>query len=699
MKFRFSFFSSLLILLGLWVSPGAAIEEINYTSLYGFDSDVVGVGVDVVGALDDVINFTFVDDGGYLDIKSLEEDFGSYFFRVLSAQDSKISVWKNGVVSYADFFALDNGKYILNGKNIDLQIGDHLRYRFDEKKIRIDLGEPRRIDELNLPDGIDFEINGLDNDLGEGMILNSGKINFRDGEMFIEDRESVEINNVEINSVFGRVYLNPSSDALESYVRFGENEFSAGGVVGMSFKKGNEYAKIEEGDVFDIEISGGRDNKVVLEKGKNGNIPSLTLHGAGSITQDSRVIFVDESEKRISFLRRSFATSSPMQIFFKDKEGNPILDYDKLAYNPMGPLKKIDDEDLSEYEMLVDNYNRFVFVPSGNNGDFVAKYDGIDVKFSPRVSYNYVTEEEVDLLTGGKINKDWDGKDYEISGKHFIVNLSEGKVSYMLGRTRDYWNSLTDDMKNSVDSINFMDRKFITDTSSELTYAFYYPSLNSVYFYPGQMEESESFSAGAFRHEISHALTYKYINEYKDKRIFELEEKVGRKYEEILDNINRLKKEISEKRELLKSEDLDDLQKEEILRVKNSLEEEFEREIEVIDPFYDILYVEEPDIEKEWKGDDYRFGGTGLIGDGGPKDIDVNLKMGFARAYGRTNWLEDVATYVEGINDYPDKIREYANPKSKNYNPEVERKINLIYKYGMISKDDYNKIFGDKNEN
>ena len=67
---------------------------------------------------------------------------------------------------------------------------------------------------------------------------------------------------------------------------------------------------------------------------------------------------------------------------------------------------------------------------------------------------------------------------------------------------------------------------------------------------------------------------------------------------------------------------------------------------------------------------------------------------GFTRAYGATNILEDIATYVENVHRDPDFFKPLID--SSNTHHEVYRqKLDLLHEYRFVTDEDYDRIVGE----
>ena len=66
-------------------------------------------------------------------------------------------------------------------------------------------------------------------------------------------------------------------------------------------------------------------------------------------------------------------------------------------------------------------------------------------------------------------------------------------------------------------------------------------------------------------------------------------------------------------------------------------------------------------------------------------------RNGFMRAYGNSNQLEDVATFVEKVGE-PEAFAQLITPGNEQYHPDYKKKLDLLRKYNFISETEYKTI-------
>ena len=105
----------------------------------------------------------------------------------------------------------------------------------------------------------------------------------------------------------------------------------------------------------------------------------------------------------------------------------------------------------------------------------------------------------------------------------------------------------------------------------------------------------------------------------------------------------------------------------------------------------------------EWQAIAGEVYGEGLAKDLGDSGLSVGWadgtdgpKNGCTRAYGCNNYHEDVATFVEQVAEGDhDFYKPLITPQSGKYDPKYRKKLDLLYKYGFITTEDYQKIIGE----
>lgn len=673
------------ILIGLFLINFAfAVDnETDYTDEYEFDVSVSGENLDVVKT-DAGAKFTFGDAGSLIVGDNKFENIELSSDKSLS----EVEVGVDGSVVSASFVVDENGgEFNINGVRFDAPAGAVVNYD-KVNGVSISVNPGMELDFISdVPVGEKIRVWGSNLILPNGHNLESGVI-FRDSEgWYLDVGDKFVVDGVSVNKMYDktRVYFDDVSHGDESYISFGKDIFSFAGNIKADFKKGNKYVKIEEGDVFSINGLGvDLKSKVILEKNSEGIVPTLTAFGDIEILQDSKSIFSLESEILLS--DAAAATSTPMKIAFKNFGGGPLTG--KFVDGFDLQAEKVSDN----YELFVDNFNRFAMIPKDSADDFSVKYEGIDTKFSARVSYNYVTERELDILTGDKINPNLHGQFYRGSIGNIKVDVAEGEKSMMLGRVRDYWNTLTDETRESVEGIYLVNQDFFNQADNSDSKAFYYPVDKSLYFRAEHFKEDSPAKSlldfSLFRHESGHALTDKYNSKSLELAMAILEADFGMDVEKarsVNQDLRKKIKEIDSEIASLGSSGYDEFR-------RKSLEDEkisYVKEREDVLVLLNKLVTVKSDFELEWEGSGY----IGNQGDAiGFEDKDSYPKNGLVSRRGGYNWREDISEYIERVND-PEFFADLINPNKKDtYSLEYARKLKFLNDNKFITDLEYGKI-------
>ena len=308
------------------------------------------------------------------------------------------------------------------------------------------------------------------------------------------------------------------------------------------------------------------------------------------------------------------STTSPVEIIVLNKEGNI----------------------LNGHKIFVDNFNRISVAP--DIGEFIASSNGIDTKFSSRIKYNYVTEDNMKRLTGKEI---------------LFHNIPQGNKDLVLGRLRDYWNTLTDETKKSIKSIEFADDSYFLREG--LSGASAFTTFDKRIVFGGYSDDFEArvFNYPIFRHESAHA-------RFLDLPIKKTIEETQRDYENEIRKIDQ-----------------------QFESGKISREEFSNKKIEV---YNDALLAITPEFEIKWSKIARREEIINLYNSWPNKPAH-----GFIREYGTTNMREDIATYHEHIRN-PEFFSQLINPESPQYDARYKEKLDLLFEYKFITEEEYKTI-------
>ena len=651
---------------------GEELEVVEYNDMFGedFEGDVSGQGLETK-EIGETNSFTFEEEDANLKVgddefKNIKEGTGSY-----------IHLDETGVITQAEFITNDGGgTYSLGGTTFDVPPNSKVEYDKEKGILNFpDGGEIKKFPKaeskeegLEIPKFEQLQIKGKDIKLPEGHVLNSGTLNYDGEKLFIDGGKETVIDDLKINSKDSTDIYFDGKEHEGNIISFGEKNLIIQGEQEIKFLKNNPYIKIEEGDSVNMQPYYGSSIKI-QNRDAQGLIPKVMTKGGFFIEEDSKRIDVINDKVYISkgtwSTSQTKSTTSPIELSLLDRQGSPFLG------------KTFTGESLKENKIFIDNFNRIVIVQE-NSEEALAKSEGIDTTFSSKIKYNYVTEEELESLTG---------KEFE------LIGLTKGEKQLGLGRFRDYYNNLNEETKSSFKKISFLDEKgYAKNSPCGLESSACASSGKEMFF----KTTEHSLSLSTFRHESAHerhfSLGGKGLNidseEYERySKLENLQKEKYKEYNKIYSSggqqkiLDKLKKDI----------DLIDGQKQ---RIFEGQEKEFEAdwyEIAGGEEFYEktsaihssmgslgYLYKEFKDMPLE---EIYKQSREEIFGP----------KYGLTRPYGGANILEDVATFVEEVNN-PKIFAPLINPESPKYDIRYRQKLALLHEYKFITNDEYNKI-------
>jgi len=241
--------------------------------------------------------------------------------------------------------------------------------------------------------------------------------------------DSYEITINGVKSKFGgdakNVPIYFSDDDLNegTFIQFGKRKLSVKllGGSNFDFEESNPYINIEKSDhvaIF-LERSSSKEdliNGFDLEQRAENPVPLLKISGDFKIEDDS-MILSDDSFKP---LLHDKGTSSPLEVQMYDRDGTPIL------------FSKEEDMEKKEgYSLIFNNQEGFYVVKKNSDKIYSEKIK--------RLRLNYVTESEMEKITGSEIS--------------FSEDIEKNEHLVVLRRIRDYWKVLVDDYKKFDGSI------------------------------------------------------------------------------------------------------------------------------------------------------------------------------------------------------------------------------------------------------
>lgn len=588
--------------------------------------------------------FTFEEKNAQLNVKESE------FKNIQSQSESKNPTYikidkKTGSIIGADFTTNGTGgTYSLGGTKFIIPPNSRVIFKDGEIKLPSDSsitqfkGEGKiKGDKIKLPN--------------KNVI--SGVLNFKEEQAYLVKGDKAIINGIEIKKAEENTnFYFDGKEHQGRYISFGEKNLiieSDNTFLPVNFLEDNKYIKIDKGDYVAMRVIGNSkmeiQNRDNLEK-----IPLVITKGGFAIDEDNKCIYY-KSEKDIRILKNSGlklidnpeeSTTSPIELVMLDMNG--------------------EKEEMEGHKMFIDNFNRIAISPKKDE-ETLSKSEGMDIKFSSKIKYNYPTENNIESLTGKKIGKDIN-----------FYDLDKGNKDMILGKLRDYYPSLTSEMKSSLTKFNFVsDDYFMKKLKGKENSAAFTTEDDQIITFRGNLK----FEYTTFIHESTHAYQFdiakdkdgllseyqKKINLYKEKER-EYNNKLIKGYEDL-----RLKEELNK----LKADN-----EKSIIEYKNKkslYEEEWESisgdsygkiKLEKKNNHYSYVYSDDPS--------------------------NMGAKYGCVEPYGCKDLWEDGATFVEKIIIEPEFFKDKINPKSNTYDIRFRKKIDLLVKYNFISEEKYKQV-------
>tara|TARA_Y100000310_G_scaffold213829_1_gene214839 strand:+ start:14934 stop:16946 length:2013 start_codon:yes stop_codon:yes gene_type:complete len=614
----------------------------NIGEIIGVEKDITGEEVEYQQLNEEGgAHLVFIEKGARVDFEG--NSFGNITPQDNAGHPSFINIDREGNIARADFTVNEEGGTYVFG-NTKINAPPNSRVFFDQETgVRIKVPEDSEITEIpttknnSLPSDYTTTIEGENIKLPGSNIL-SGKINYDNGQAFVILKDETIVNGVELtNKIRSKDYLNLFFDGQGhegDYVSFdlkNKKFILSSSSVPIDILSSKPIANFKEGNPF-IKID--KDDHVAMQALSGGKISILSgrINPGTGKKLIPRVItkgefIIDEDYKHFIIENNEVISFKTSKLFYA--KGSSTSPIELFAQDKDGNniLKK-------GAKIIVDNFNRIAMGPDIE--EFLASSEGIDTLFSSRIHYNYPTEESIKKLTGLNI---------------IFNDVSQGNKDLVLGRLRDYWKTLNQETKNSIKILEFgSDNYFLNKLNQPLvTNAFAEPNGQATF-----RAKELSMNLKTFRHESAHLRHYQVIRDYNPKLT------------EIMYELSKLEEPSSS--EYIK------------LRKK----------------FFLIVKEEESKLStfggkwKEIAGTDYdlydEFGG-GYVMD--PKN--KGAKYGLIRSYGGKNIFEDIATFVEEVNN-PSFFKPLINPQDDKYDVRYEQKLALLHEYKFISDEEYNKI-------
>lgn len=475
------------------------------------------------------------------------------------------------------------GTYTLGGVTSKVGGNKRVRYTKDEG---LELPENSEVIKIEGKGKISVEENEYIK-LPTGHML-SGTLNYENEQVFIVLGESIEINHVEIEH-FNEERLNIYFDGKEHEgVSFGDGNLIVKSIserIIINPKKNNPYMQIDEGDKFTLKINKNSEIKII-NRDSQGDIPKVTIKGYVDLVEDSKEIQISGNKINID-KSPGKTTTSPIELIIEGKNE----------------------------KIFIDNANRFSFFDK-------------DEKFSPRIDYNYVTKQDIEKLTGKKLE---------------FYDVQKGFEDMNLVNLRDWWETLTPETQNSFENIYFasndyFEKNFWKGDYPETVNAFATNNKEMVF------RASERFKLDTFLHEAAHEYHFQIQREWENEIYKNIE--IKKLENQIKDFLVQYDKEVNPERKMGLVKPLIEL-----INKRNSRKVEFGNS-----PF-----------DKKWKDK-------------------------YITDYGETNHMENVAEWIMKIKVEPELFKQYINPSSSKYNSYYKDNLDLLKTERAISEKEYNKI-------
>jgi len=595
-------------------------------------------GVQISKSLEEI---TFVGEEGKININ------GNKFENIVpKGKDNNAFIkldFLTGEISKAEFLTSAIGKYNINGASFVTKGNSRVSYNNLERG-RLFL-QNSKIESIEKP----ISIKGENVEVSSGYNLIKGYLNFDGkGNSFIKGGDSANINGIESilpaeNKKYLFVGFDKDISSTEDSLTFTKDKLKLSSNKDLdhfiiNFKEKNPYLKIESGDAVSIIPLDNSKIEINSRQG-TGLIPQISiLDGTLGITEDGKSINVFN---RGLYLENSFSdgsTTSPIEVLFK---------------------KEIPGAD---GKLIVDNFNRMAMIPKYEEEYFV-DYEGLNVKFSSKLKYNYLNEKNIETLIGKPVT--------------LSSESTKGSQQMVLGRLRDYWATLTPEMQDAIKEIEISDKKILeAERFANSKYgiaALASKEQGKIVF----RERDDAFDLDTFRHEAAHLREYEIDKEYKES-LLHLDEYLALKANE-----KKAMEEIIKDNEL---HSLSDLERIHLIIESGDLEDEINSIEKNVNTF-----------KKEWESISGEYNKATVTKDGelqyantiDNKDI-TSPAGGYINAYGAMSFAEDVATFSGKILD-----TEFFKPllsESNEYKEAYFKKLNLLYRHGFMSEEEYKAI-------
>ncbi len=678
-------FSVLVIALMLVFFISA--EEEKKTEDYGKiinANGIIGNGIRAEKTAEGYLKLTFAEKDATVMINGHKfENIMPYAEKYRTYNGGELVIDKNARIITANFITNEKGgKYKIDGT--EFYAPPEYLVEFDRNVINkgviisleAKIGEVKEVPVSK--DGSGIKISYRDGSLFNADSKFYGTITFNEkGEIVLEKSNTLVINRITIkNNLEGtgkelRLFFD-NEEHGDNSVSFGDKKLIVNSkdlAIETRFGIGNTYLKIDDPDLAGINIGG--DSKFIVEtRDSEGLIPKVSTFGdrvriiedSKSLSVSSGNIIMDKLFFEYFGYRHNIKTTSPIELIMLKKDSSNFL-------GNFGDGTKI-----SDYKVLVDNFNRFAIVPKDAQ-ESSSLIDGISTKFSARIDYNYLEGKDIELLTGKKVE--------------FVGVIKKGVQDVLLGKMRDYWTGVSDEIKSSINRV-----KIFNSESFKNIYGSNYAGVADPVTKTLELTDNNLFSFETFLHESAHTLGFLKTDEFASQD-YVLNEKLKEFYSVgiTIENLKKDKNKATDDKAYIGSlkvyyEEYDLLQEE----IKSILSARMPSQIEweKIAGAYDKIaqtkqnyeYKEFAKLSNEQKQELVRQFGS---------DYFNKPRYGYVRPYGGRSAAEDIATFVEKSNT-PLFFKPLINPQSKEYNPIYRSKLDWLVKYGYIPVSRYKAI-------
>lgn len=591
---------------------------------------------------------------------------------------------------------------------------------------------PSKDQEVNIPstDNVILDTMFQEITMSDGTRIN-GKLNFREGKIYVLAENEVIINNIQIKNNYKNdlpIYFD-EEEHEGNYIAIGKEKMHIANVDGdynVIFKTENDFFDVEKDDYLKMEP--GFYSEVIIQKREEDIIPLVTVeadikHGIGLLLTNGDQLFVVEDGQLKSLRNDPLVPkekgSVPFTLLIKDEMKNDLLSDQKVIFDNSKNFFVVSRElsseevecmtcviDLSQSTTLFDYYQ--------------AKVQKIGVKGIRVKEIVPIEEADPDTIWSTFEKEDENGvmKKYAI-----VARVDAAAASNIISMLDD----LPPEIRESVEFIDVVPDDQVGEMCSGPK-----EILGCIQHGTRTITVGESTSYETLYHEAAHALTYRseWVRaEEKDFRSYELQ--LERKYNAAMiiytdfqrDESGEVVTDAGSEYIPCGKYDFDCFTVITYKDIDTPMEIELsEDELSTYVKLRETAYESSSNTFKErWEaiaGNVYGKNlGTQIVGGRSAvtwADGTDSPRYGCVRAYGCNNYYEDVATFVEPVasGDFTTYtgfyLSELIDPRSFYYTTYpgyrktrkeaqewasvYREKLDLLYEYGFIKEEDYQKI-------